>query len=237
MFLNKKSFKIVSLVFVLFMVGIFYPCVTNADVQETYIDFSDVEIGATGTRILHISNLTRYSLSVELQFGTCSCGTPFSVATPSLDIAAYTTASVEVYFKPLALGPCSTILYIFSGNNGVEALEVVGTGIEATTQPQQTSDTPSLLVYFDQAVDRNDLEGSGPGKSADNRLKALRSMIRIADRLIRNGDIDGACGKLRAIYKKIDGQPKPQDFVAIESPGLEGLQEEVRLSMEGIGCQ
>lgn len=232
MFLYKKSFKIVSLVFVLFMAGIFYPCVTNADVQETYIDFSDVEIGATGTRILHITNLTRYSLPVDLSFGPCSCGTPFSVETSHLDIGEYTTASVEVYFKPLALGQCSSILYVFSGTNGVEALEVVGTGIEATVT-QQASAT-SLLEYFDQAVE-NGLEGSGPGKSADNRLKALRSMIRIADKLIQNGDIDGACGKLQAIYKKIDGEDKPQDFV--EGTGLGGLQGEVLQAMESNGCR
>jgi len=233
MFLNNKSFKIVSLVFVLFVAGIFYPCVTNADVQETYIDFSDVEMGATGTRTLHITNLTRYSLPVELQFGPCSCGTPFSVATPSFDIAEYTTANVDVYFKPLALGQCSSILYVFSGNNGVEALEVVGTGIEATVTQQASA--PSLLEYFDQAVENNVLEGSGPGKSADNRLKALRSMIRIADKLIQNGDIDGACGKLQAIYKKIDGEDKPQDFA--EGLGLEGLQEKVLQAMEGNGCR
>jgi len=91
------------------------------------------------------------------------------------------------------------------------------------------------LVFFDEAVEAGDLVGSGPGKSADNRLKALRKMIVIAGQLIDNGDVDGACGKLQAIYKKIDGLDKPQDFADGES--LSELQKQVQLVMESIECK
>jgi len=40
MFLKIKNFKIVSIVFVLFASMIFYPCVANADVEETFLDFT-----------------------------------------------------------------------------------------------------------------------------------------------------------------------------------------------------
>lgn len=229
MFLKIRNYKIVSIVFVLFAIGFFYSGVTNAGVVETNMDFSEVDVGSTATGVLHITTLVP-GLYAELSFGTCSCGgTPFTIETTEIYIGTpNTTVDVEVYFTPSSPGECSAVLYVFYGRDW-EEVQVTGTGIGITTQ--QTS-TMSLLDYFDQAV-TDGLVGSGPGKSADKRLNALRNMIRVADDLIESGDMDGACGKLKAIYKKIDGEEKPQDFA--KGPGLDGLRGLVQEAMGG--CQ
>jgi hypothetical protein len=38
-------------------------------------------------------------------------------------------------------------------------------------------------------------------------------MLETAGDLIAIGDIEGACGQLKAALKKCDGKPKPPDFV------------------------
>ena len=70
--------------------------------------------------------------------------------------------------------------------------------------------TPSIdgiLDFFDESVANGTLEGDGPGKSAENRLKAFRKMLVKAGEMIDNENINAACNKLNAIFKKCDSQP------------------------------
>ncbi|MCJ7472345.1 MAG: hypothetical protein MUP02_06025, partial [Actinobacteria bacterium] len=134
MFLKIKNFKIVSIAFVLFAIGFFYPGVTNAGVLETYVDFSDVTIGSTGTRVLHFTNLTGGGLYAELSFGTCSCGAPFSIETSEIYIGPWGNDDIEVYFTPSSPGVCTAVLYVFYGLMDYEEVEVTGTGIGITTK-------------------------------------------------------------------------------------------------------
>ncbi len=74
-----------------------------------------------------------------------------------------------------------------------------------------------VLEFFDDSVGNETLVGKGPGKSAENRLNALRNMLEEAQALILAGDIDGACKQLTAAYKKCDGAPRPPDLVSGEA--------------------
>lgn len=75
--------------------------------------------------------------------------------------------------------------------------------------------------FCEETAATGDLEGAGPGSSADGRFNALMNMIAMAGDLIHDGDIDGACDQLMAAYKKCDGDPHPPDFV--EGPAASDL--------------
>jgi hypothetical protein len=61
-----------------------------------------------------------------------------------------------------------------------------------------------ILSFFDTSVDNGSLVGEGPGRSADERLMALRNMIKEAGILVTAGNIEEACLQLSAAYKKTD---------------------------------
>ena len=69
-----------------------------------------------------------------------------------------------------------------------------------------------ILNFFDASEQKGTLVGSGPGKSADGRLKALRNMIVSAGSLIEKGDYPNACEQLMDAYNRTDGKPKPPEF-------------------------
>jgi len=93
----------------------------------------------------------------------------------------------------------------------------------------------TILEFFDDSVDNGDLSGSGPGKSANNRLNALRNMVEEAGALIEGGFIAEACRQLMDAYKKTDGKPRPPDFVEGDAaPDLATMIQDLRA---GLGCQ
>jgi hypothetical protein len=91
-----------------------------------------------------------------------------------------------------------------------------------------------ILDFFDDAVAKGELKGSGPGRSAEGRLKALRNMLEEAEALIQQGDIKEACGQLRQAYLRTDGEPRPPDFV--EGPAAGELAQMILDLMDDLGC-
>jgi len=71
-----------------------------------------------------------------------------------------------------------------------------------------------IQEFFNDSVDTGSLFGTGPGKSADGKLRALRNMLERAEELINKGLIDEAIQHLEDAYKKTDGSPNPPDFVS-----------------------
>jgi hypothetical protein len=94
---------------------------------------------------------------------------------------------------------------------------------------------PVILNFFDESVADGSLVGEGPGKSAENRLNALRNMLETAGNLIDAGDYQAACGQLMAVYKKTDGDPKAPDFVS--GPAAIELAIMILDLMDNLGCQ
>lgn len=103
------------------------------------------------------------------------------------------------------------------------------------TWPMSTICEWDILWFFDDMVAFGNLEGVGPGNSADKRLNALRNMLEMANDLISIGDIEGACGQLHAALGKCDGESPPPDFVTGEAvPELADMIEEL---MTELGCE
>lgn len=95
--------------------------------------------------------------------------------------------------------------------NGRVFVYLAGEGVCAENPPEQQ--IQEILAFFDTSITRGTLSGDGPGKSADNRINALRNTLEAAGDLIANGDMDGDYWRLYDAYLKKDGQSKPPDFV------------------------
>jgi len=91
------------------------------------------------------------------------------------------------------------------------------------------------IDFFDWAVEAGELEGQGPGKSANGRLNALRNMLENAAVLIEDGFYEEACDQLWSAYKKCDGNPKPPDFVTGEA--TDDLAVMILGVMDELGCE
>jgi hypothetical protein len=79
--------------------------------------------------------------------------------------------------------------------------------------PTSEINIDDILKDFDESVEDQTLEGSGEGNSANGRLNAFRNMLEMAGVLIDNGNIEDACGQLKAVLSKCDGDSPPPDFV------------------------
>ena len=93
----------------------------------------------------------------------------------------------------------------------------------------------NILAFFDASVDEGTIVGDGPGNSAEKRLNALRNMIEAASDLIEVGLFEEACQQLLDVYRRMDGQPSPPDFVKGEAvPELAAMIQEL---MTSLGCE
>jgi hypothetical protein len=165
-----------------------------------------------------------------------------SGSSPHFTITSYPSASivepndavdVEITFSPVSEGISSAILEISSDiPNPTVDVQLSGNGVPAEDPPEEQ--ITSILDFISESVESGSLEGSGNGNSAGNRLNALINMIEAAGDLIEAGNIDGACGKLMAIYKKCDGLARPPDFV--EGEARAELAQMIFNLMASLGC-
>jgi len=90
-----------------------------------------------------------------------------------------------------------------------------------------------ILTFINEAVSSQTLWGTGPGKSADGRLGALRNMVATADNLIEAELFEEGCQQLRDAYRRTDSEPVPPDFVSVPAaPELAGMIEDLMLDLE-----
>jgi hypothetical protein len=231
-----KRHAIKICIFLLSIVStIFLPTLTKASVDSELLDFKQVLVGSSSTEVLYITNLeSENKVMVNLTFKERTCD--FSVGSQGIHIEPGQTLSVEVTFAPSHLGDCSDILYFFYSVGEWEQLVVRGKGVDTLTVEEHGVE--DLLDFFDEGVDIGTLRGSGPGKSADKRLNALRNMLEAAVYLGINGDTDEACGQLKAVHKKTDSLNTPvgsPDFV--EGEAVSDLAAMTLEVMENLGCQ
>ncbi|MCX5643749.1 MAG: hypothetical protein NTZ17_03550 [Phycisphaerae bacterium] len=92
---------------------------------------------------------------------------------------------------------------------------------EPAPVPALVEQIQQILEFTEDSVAEGELEGVGPGKSADNRLRALVNMLEFAGYAIISEDYDMAWDQLTAALAKCDGQSTPPDFV--EGDATRGL--------------
>jgi hypothetical protein len=92
-----------------------------------------------------------------------------------------------------------------------------------------------LLEFFDNAVDEGDLEGSGNGNSAANRLNTFRHWLANAVTQFEGGDVEGACGSLQSALDRTDGVAPPPDF--LQGEAADDMAAAISAARASIGCE
>jgi hypothetical protein len=221
----NKIIKRLSISMVLLFLTIFFPNILGATSEIDLLDFGQVLVGTSSTKVIPITNLDNEKevmLNFTFREGICD----FSLDQQLIFIPPGQKISFDINFSPAALGTCSDLLFIMYSYGQSETIEVRGEGVDEITQDTipdtfpDTKDVASLLEFFDRSVrsSSSGLIGNGPGKSANRRLNALRNMIVRARILVENGSIDEAVGQLNVVLKKIappdlDGTESPKYFV------------------------
>jgi len=115
------------------------------------------------------------------------------------------------------------------GDTGTDTLQVTVIDVSPEDQIEDISD------FFDVSVGSGDIEGMGPGNSADGKLGALRNMLDEAERLINEGLVYEACQQLHSIYIHVDGVIPPPDFIA--GPASTELAMKIMMLKADLGCE
>jgi len=120
----------------------------------------------------------------------------------------------------------------FSYAHTIEYLNEIAFTTQSLDDPIEVIE--EILDFVDESVDVGTLTGEGPGKSADNRLNALRNKLEEAQRLIEAGLYEEACDQLWSTYRKCDGEPRPPDFVTGDA--ADDLADMILVVMDELGC-
>ena len=120
-------------------------------------------------------------------------------------------------------------------NDGAEtfvSVAIQGEGVVTAIPPaEQVAD---ILAFIESSVAAGTLAGDGPGKSAENRLGALKNMIEAAGEDIALSDIESACEQLSSAYRRTDGLSPPPDFVI--GPAANELAEQITELQASLNC-
>lgn len=211
----------------------------DIDVSRTAYDFGDVNIGTSDMTLIIISNFGSANLTVSAISFTPDSNSDFSItAGPSFPAAIEPdglAADVEITYSPLATGEVFAVLQIISDDPDEDLVQVSLGGFGVQTELPPEGQIAEILAFFDASVADGSLFGSGPGKSPERRLNALRNMIEAAGDLIEDGLLEEACEQLLDAYNRIDGQPRPPEFAGGTAvPALAGMVEDLRVS---LGCE
>jgi hypothetical protein len=244
-YLNLIGLLVALIIGVLLLPGLSHAAVT----VEGEFDFGEVEVGTSKSATLTISN-PDYS-DDEISYLTFINNCSFSIS-PEVSLPIALPEDININYAPLLEGPCESSLMISTYKGARAMVTLTGTGVI-----KKEISIDGILDFFNSCVDDGSLEGYVPDKSgkkrsadkitkgngsdklAENRLNALRNMIKTAGHLIDSGKIDEACGQLEAAYKKMDGLNTPgssRDFVVkgIEASDLADMVQEL---MGTLGCK
>jgi len=177
-------------------------------------DFGDVVVGQGVPAVFTISNINGEPLvvtSIEVvSEGEASFSVVSDAPPPPIIIAdGGEPIDVVVLFAPMSLGVHSAELRIISFEGDV-SVDLQGAGVADEPSAEIMDE---IIEFFETA----DVEGTGPGGSADNRLRAFGHMLDAADDLVASGDYGAACDQLWSAYLHADGAMLPPDFIS-DSP-------------------
>ena len=197
------------------------------------LNFGDVGTGESESLLVTISNKGSMDLTLSGVFLASGGSSAFSITqAPLTTVPPGGSTDLAVTFAPNAPGSASGTLQIASDDplQGTVEVALDGKGVYSEVPPEQQMET--ILLFFDTSVADGTLQGDGPGRSAGNRLRALRNMLEAAGDLMRDGDMLGAYRQLFDAYQKTDGHQKPPDFVA--GPAAAELARLIQTMMDSL---
>jgi|GEM_PF-4882321 len=186
----------------------------DIDVQLMTYDFGNVQwMGEPQSVFITISNTGNKELNLtDISFEkTFSDFTVTPIATSKIEPG--TSIDLEVVFAPSYLGYQDNSLNISSDDPDEPSIAISfgGVGVLSDTPSEQVAD---VITFIEESVNNGDLIGVGNGNSANNKIKALKNMVEAFGDLINDGLVVDGCSQLLSVYKKVDGNDTPPDFVS-----------------------
>ena len=209
----------------------------DIEVAPMMFEFGDVEIGSSSATIVTLSNTGGDDLivgGIALQAGSSGDYTITMAPPLPATIGTGETVDVTVSYAPTAAGASAAVLEITSNdsNEGLVQVGLMGNGVLVDQPPSEQ--IMGLLDFIVIGLADGTLEGNGPGRSAGGRAKAFVNMIESSGDLIEEGSIADACDQLLDVLKRIDGEPRPPDFLTgADAEAVEMLIIDLRAS---LGC-
>ena len=214
-------------VLIIFLIAILSPNFSESAIDTQGYDFGNVEVGSTQTNLMNISNLD--NMPVDLTWITIDkdgCSDISVVTLPeSMTISPNGSINVEIGYSPSFVGECSVILRIFTGSP-LPSNQVIftGTGVEQEPKEAEPNNISQILLeklqeiidYTNESTAYKAFKSHEQDKLSENRMNTFKKELALTYHLIENGHFGAAQNKLRAIYKKVDGKPKSNDFVSSE---------------------
>ena len=213
-------------VLIIFLVAILSPDLSESAIYTQGYDFGNVKVDSTQINLVNISN--RDSLPVVLTWISidkdASCSDISVVTLPeSMTISPNGSVNVEIGYSPSFIGECSAILRIFTGSP-LPSNQVIFTGTGVEQEPMETEPNnisqilleklKEIIDYTNESIRYKTFKSHEQDKLSENRMKTFKKMLAVTYHLIENDHFYAAQNKLRAIYKKVDGKPKSNDFVS-----------------------
>jgi hypothetical protein len=236
---KKKTLIPLLITFIAFFTVLsLLPSPSGAAISATGYDFGEVEVGASKTTFVRLTNPGSTLITLTgLVFGKTDCNNFSIISLPeSMTIPPDETQNVEIGYSPSTIGNCSDTLKIYSGSPFPSQVTFTGSGIEPASTKNEPDDTAqpflaqmeNIIAFMNTCIGDGSVNGSGAGNSAESRLKAFKTTLVVTSHLIDNGNLEAAYNKLKEIYKKIDGKPKPKDFVSGDNaPQLASMIQEL----------
>jgi hypothetical protein len=207
-------------------------------VSPAALNFGSVPVGSSSTLLATVTNTGGPGLQVTAglapagAFSIVSLKKNGAAAVAPVALDTNETLDVEVAFAPLAAGGAQAALVVAS-NVGQVTVALTGEGVPLESPP--SDQIADLLAFFDASAAAGVLQGSGPGNSGPGRLKALRNMIQAASDFIDASNLAQACQQLQDVLDRVDGAPRPPDFVT--GPAVAEFRTRVTELRAALGCQ
>jgi PKD repeat protein len=207
----------------------------NIQVSPEAYDFGDVELGSSSSSLISVidppDGRPLELLNISLAAGG-SNGFEITVDPSGATILPGDSVDVEVVFTPTAEGYVTNMLQITSDDPAFPSIEIPLGGVGVLNEQPPEAYIAAIRQFLNDAVADGAITGEGSGNSAEKRINALGNMLDAVGDLILAGEYELAYNQLESIYRKIDGQSNPPDFVS--GPGVAELAQQVEALLDAL---
>jgi len=209
-------------------------CLT--EVTPTAVFFGDVMLADTVPQFVTLSNIGEALVTINEIVVDDFAGGSFSVMLPAdvvlpFDLASGASIDITVKFSPSAEGGSAGVMQIMNSEKIIK-MALRGQGVLQDVPP--AGQIANILDFINEGVDAGTLFGEGPGNSGDSRLGALQNLIEAAGELIEDNMLQEACNLLLQALRRVDGSPRPPDFIDGDARGE--LAELIEALRADLGC-
>lgn len=212
--MRKWNIGLVGSAVALFLVCIPLNVGANPDqyirVTPLELNFGEVDVGMSSSLGVAIKNDNGHPLFVDSVTLVPGDGVDYTVdSNGPFMLQSQQTVVVMVTFSPSSDGEHPAQLLVSSNDPEAPLIEVVitGTGIGSVT-------IETILAFFDNAVETNQIQGTGPTCAAKRaHLKVFKFKLLMGAFFIAKGWDKGACTLLEQAYDRSDGQKPPKDWI------------------------